>query len=322
MRRGSVVTLGGQVSKTNYVTTDAISNRFGASGRLVRSSLAWAITAVAVATLVCFLAFYFYALFFIRFMIVPALALGLFHSVWVYLERKHFADASDASFFGTVSGGFAGLLGFPPAFANVTDVIFGWSGIAVLIAASVIGGAIAGRTWVGFVHNPTAAARRPQKRFARGALLLVTMFVLEIAVYGPVLRLKLPVWIVLKRDVIGLRAGNARGSSWSGEFQYSSTSSHGSGIQGTSGGIMTIVHDNGHIAIANVASKDLEGGIDSNGRFWAGSETGRLRTRLDGKFSDADHFSFTVRRSVFEDGVFPKNSTLEDGSGNRWMGWK
>ena len=195
---------------------DLIGNHSGFPVRLVRSSLVWALTAVAVATSVCFLAFYFYAIFFIRFMIVPALALGLFHSGWLYLERRTFADASEAVVFAVVSGGLAGLLGFPPIFANVTDVVFGWRDVAVVIAASVIGGAIAGRMCVGFVLPLTTARRTPHKRFARGALLLVPLFVFEIVVYGPALRLKLPVSIVLKDDVMGLRAGNARGSSWSG----------------------------------------------------------------------------------------------------------
>jgi hypothetical protein len=304
------------------VSLDLIDNPFGAPGRLVLSSLSWAIAAIAGATSICFLAYYFFALFFIPFMIAPALVLGLFHSTWLFLERKHFANASEAGVFAMVSGGFAGVLGFAPAFANVTDIVFGWGGIGVLIAASVVGGAIGGRTSVRFFLPPPAAAARPRSRVARAALLVVPLFVIELVVYGPILRVKLPVWPVLTRDVIGLRAGNAWGRSWSGEFEYSSTPSHGSGIQGRSGGIMTIVQDHGRITIANVVSEDLNGGIDSDGRFWAGAETSRLRTRLDGKFSDSDHFSFALRSSVFADGAFPTNTTLEDGSGSRWEGRK
>lgn len=312
------------------MTTDSSDGRFSLPLRLTTSTLLWVVSAVGVATAISFFTVLIYALIYIpRYALVPALALGAIHSLWMQLERENYSSRTDATVFFIVTGALMGLLGFAPTFINFTEVSFRWTSIVVFLLSAAVGGGVAGHL-CGNLYFPPPSGNKDRHwgpRLIRGLLVLTPIAVLEIHLFGATVQDRLPARIVRAHEVLNLGAGNATGSQWSGEFQYSGSYSHGSGISGTGGGMMKIAQLDGRITVSNVVSKDLIGGIDANGHFWAGAESSSsmlLRTQLEGQFTDIDNFTYSIRNSVFKDGAFPShiNSTLAKGSGTRWKGWK
>jgi len=310
------------------MTSDAARIPRNALRDIITSTLVWAAVGEGVATAVCFLVLGPLALFYVpRDTITTALFMGGLHSVWLNGEKRNWSSYADARSFALVTGCLVGLLGFAPAYVNVTEVVFHWRDIVIFLAAATLAGGTAGRVCVEFfvARRDSLGVRNGGQRALLGALIIVPVAFAEVYLYGPILRQKLPVFPLSQRDVVDLPAGTANGNAWSGAFQYSGTYSHGSGVQGSSGGMMWLSQDNGRLTVRNVAQNDLVGGIDSTGHFWAGNEehgAGLLRTKLEGTFLDADRFAYFITSSLYDEGVIPYhvNSTLSRGTGSRWNG--
>ena len=145
---------------------------------------------------------------------------------------------------------------------------------------------------------------------------------LEYSLFWPRLTRKLPIIPLDERSVFNLPPGNARGSQWSGCFQYNGEMFWASGIVGSEGGMATIRQDAGALKVSMAGSAaSLAGGIDADGGFWAGTQTavpqgGTLRTLLKGKFQGTDRFEYSLRPSYLKGSTF-ENTTREDGMGSR-----
>lgn len=303
----------------------------GVAWSVARGVLSWALVGCGTAAVISFLVLSAYAVFVFEDAGPAAAVLGAIQSVWLYLERTRWRSSRELFGFGSLSGAALGLLGFAPSFAQTT-VNFSWSAISVLLCAALAGGLAAGsvNAWF-FVSQVRADAPPGYSRWLfTGCCLVLSVAAFEYWHYGPIIIRKLPVPKLSESSVLNLPAGDATGSRWSGLYRFRGETFESSGMVGGERGLIQFVQNNGSLKVCRDGDEVLAGGINANGEFWAGSQrTGdaalvwrgsqgayALRWLLKGKFLDNDHFEYSSRTSLLENGRF-RNSTRVDGTGDR-----
>jgi len=118
---------------------------------------------------------------------------------------------------------------------------------------------------------------------------------------------------------MNLAAGDARGSTWAGCYQYLGQLSRGSGVPGKEGSLLRVQQADGTLRVLDGDAHPLLGGVDGNGRFRFGAErtTGQVTLRVlwEAKFHD-NSLDFTRRITVFR-GLNLLNTTRLTGTAQR-----
>jgi hypothetical protein len=296
-----------------------------ALGNVARGAIIWCTVGVGIAALISSLVLFVWAIFVVTVAAPIAALLGSVQGLWLYLERLHWKNSRERVRFGWMSGAALGLLGFAPSYIHI-EVLpsHGWLDIAIFLAAALFGGMAAGG--VTALLTPTSdcpqAASRSARRVLVGSLLILAGALIEYSVYWPALVRKLPILRLDESSVVNLPDGNARGSLWSGCFQYNGETFWASGMVGSEGGAAFVQQKDGalQVSLGDSAGR-LSGGVDEDGRFWAGAQAPvghgeTLRTLLRGRFLDKDHIEYSLRRSYLKGTAF-QNTTRVDGKGSR-----
>ncbi len=275
--------------------------------------------AVPVAAIIAAFRVFVYVMYAVPEMAVTAAVLGCVQGLWVYLAgRPTKSQESDLRWFGAVSGGVLGLLGFPPVFSRINGIVADRLLVAVSIFAAVCGGIAAGAILIKVVAVPLRGGGSIPGR----AVVVAFFFVLPIGaldyhLFWAQMVDRLPVPDVTRQALTNLAAGNARGSAWSGCYQYLGQYSRGSGLVGKEGGLLRVAQTDGALK-ANDGSP-LLGGVDDNGRFRFGGEisTGQDTARVlwEGRFYK-NSLSFTKRVTGLR-GTKVSNTTRLKGTAQR-----
>lgn len=296
------------------------SFRSGVGWSILRAALIWAVTGTSAAAVVCFPLVYFWAIFVLYDAAPGALVFGTIQALWLLVEKSKAATSKEFIRFGFISGSGLGLLALPPALTRSEAVFSSWFAPAVFVVAALVGGGLGGAlSALSFrAGNGSEKASRPTLRLIVGCcIVLVPLSLAEYHYYGPVVQSRLKVLAFLpKRAVVDLPTGNAEGSRWAGcyEFDY-----HNIGESGVGGGSLRVTQFDGRLTIFHPDRK-LEGGVDSSGRFRAGSDTifkeYEHRLLWKGQFFDDSHFTYLQTSTVLVHGNF-SNSTVVQGAGRR-----
>jgi len=280
-----------------------------------RSALCWMLVGVPVSAAVAALRVFVWVVFSLPEMILTAAMLGVVHGLWVKLASRP-SGTPNHRWFGPVSGGLLGVLGFLPVVSRIDAIVIDRSSASVFLAAAIVGGAAAG-----FVSTRSAGRRR----FSTGRIVGVgSLVVLPVAAYvyivdWPPAADRLPVRRVSRESVVNITPGDAQGSPWSGCYDYLGSLSRGSGGSGKEGARLQITQTNGALKVEAAGDSALVGMVDARGRFRFGGERtvgeNTLRTLWEGTFKD-DGFEFTRRSSVWRGGD-ALNSTRLTGSARR-----
>jgi hypothetical protein len=295
--------------------------RPGATWSVLRAALVWAIVGMSVAAGISFIVIYFFALFVFVDAGLAALALGVIEGLWLYLEKSKTANAREFLRFGFISGAGLGLLTLPPALAQAELLHKGWLAPVVFVVAALVGGGVGGIFSARSFQIDTSS-RQPSHSMLRlligYCLILAPLGVAEYLHYGMIVQTRLQALAVLSNaSVSGLPPGNATGSQWSGCY---SVDYHNIGESGVGGGIFCLTQLDGQLIISQGGDPDLEGGIDSDGRFWVGSDHTfndlEARVLWKGKFVDNSRFHYFSWITVLQNGKF-SNSVIATGNGYR-----
>lgn len=296
-----------------------------ALGMLALGALIWCTLGSGVAALISSLVLFVYAVFVVTAAARIAALLGAVQGLWIFLERHSWKTSRQRVRFGCVSGAAFGLLGFAPAYIH-TEILppHGWWGIAVFLIAALLGGMAAGAVTAMLVATPDTpqATSGHIRRILVGSLLVLAGASIEHALFWPALNQKLPITALDESSVVNLPAGNARGSLWSGCFQYNGQMFWASGVVGKEGGEAFVQQNDGGLIISFAGSSDkLTGGVNEDGEFWAGAQSSigqgeTLRTLIRGRLADKDHLEYSLRRT-YRRGTKFQNSTRVDGYGAR-----
>jgi hypothetical protein len=295
--------------------------RSGVAWTVLRAALIWAPVGMCVAAAICFFRISGFAVFLFADAGPAALVLGVIEGSWLYYEKSKTANAHEFIRFGFISGAGLGLLALPPALAQSDASFVDWISPAVFVVAALVGGGIGG-VFSASSFRISASSREPSHSILRliagYCLVLVPVGLAEYSHYGTIVQTRLKVLAALsKASVYGLPAGNATGSRWSGCYDVNY---HNIGESGVGGGLACLTQVDGKVAISEGRDPNLEGGIDSNGRFWAGRDTTfndlDLRVLWNGEFTDNSRFQYSERATVLKNGRF-SNSTIAEGSGHR-----
>ncbi len=295
----------------------------GLGRSLVRGAVVGILVGVSVGAVVSAFVVSVYAIFLFYYAAPSAALLGALQGLWLYLERDRWASQREVLLFGTVSGAALGLLGFAPIFVQ-TNVLLRGRDIVLLLCAAIAGGGAAGRVNASFFVSYARPQMSPglRRRLVAGGLIVLSIGLFEYLQYGPAVARKLPVPALSERAVRNLPSGHARGVRWAGCYEYNGDFFEGSGVVGTAGGAMVFVQKGGALQIDDIGhGKTLRGGIDADGRFWAGTQGeerdgSALRLLVRGRFLDRDRFKFSFRVSLVKHGSVA-NTTREDGAGHR-----
>jgi len=235
-------------------------------------AVVWVVVGVPVAAIIAAFRVIVWVIYGLPEMSGTAAVLGAVHGLWLYLAgRSDELKDSQVRWFGAVTGGVLGLLGFLPVFSRINGIIADRLMVAVFLSAAVCGGIAAGFVLTKILAVPV---RSPRSTVGRaifvGCLLVLPLAALDFHFYWAPTVDRLPVPQVSREDVTNLAAGNARGSAWSGCYQYLGQFSWGSGVHGREGGLLQVAQTDGALK-ANDGSP-LLGGVDGDGRFHFGAD--------------------------------------------------
>ena len=284
--------------------------------RIATAAAIWVIVGVPVAAVIAGFRVFAWVIFSLPEMAATAAVLGAVQGLWLYLAgRPSEQEYGDLPWFGPASGGILGLLGFPPVFSRINGVV----------ADRVDGGGFPlgrrlrwnrrrirlGESW----------ARARAQTFAGALSLAVYSCCLSppliITSTGPRPSDRLPVPPVSHQAVTNLSAGDARGSTWAGCYQYLGQLSRGSGVIGGDGGLLEMEQTDGSLNVLKVSGYALLGGVNGNGRFRFGAEitTGKdtLRVLWEGKFNSSS-LDFTRRITVLRGTEYPEHHATNGNS--------
>lgn len=277
----------------------------------------WAMVGVPVAAVIAAFRVFVWVIFSLPEMAATAAVLGAVQGFWMYLAaRPSEPESGDLRWFGPVSGGILGLLGFPPVFSRINGVVADRLMVAVFLLAAVCGGIAAG-----FASARVVAVLRSTlgRSVVVGCLLVVPLAALDYHFYWPPTADRLPVLRVSRQMVTALSAGDARGSTWAGCYQYLGRFSRGSGVTGAEGGLLEVGQTDGSLKVLRGDAYPLLGGVNGNGHFRFGAErtTGQdtLRVLWEGKFN-GNSLDFTRRITVLR-GMNVLNTTRLTGTAPR-----
>jgi hypothetical protein len=266
------------------------------------AAVVWTIVGVPVATVVAASRVFVWVITSLPEMAATAAVLGGVHGLWLYLvgQRSDSAQA-DLRWFGPVSGGILGLLGYPPVFSRINGIVVDRLAVAVFLLAAVCGGTAAG---FAAARRVVPLQLRGRRSIAGRRLIIGCFFVLPVAAvdyhfYWPSTVDRLPVPRVSHRAVTNIPAGDARGSTWTGCYQYLGELSRGSGVLGKEGGLLRVAQSDGFLKVSDGSAGALLGGVNADGRFRFGVERTApdrdvLRVLWEGKF-EGRTLGFTKR---------------------------
>jgi hypothetical protein len=266
----------------------------------------WVFVAVPVAAAVSAVRLSLLFLFVLPEMAATAAILGAIHGLWVFLangpsqfagSRLPGATASSFRWFGVISGGVLGLLGFLPVYSHTT-VLAVYPLLIASIAAAICGGAAAGFAFCWILSAKLFDPPPIGQSLITGSLLVLALGAMEYAAYWNGTADRLP---LLKFAVTNLPAGDAKDTAWSDCYEYRGIASDGNG--GDSG-ILLVKQRDGLLELSSNRNWALQGGVDQQGRFSAGAETTRdgitFRTLWEGRFGSG--LVFTERTTALRDG--------------------
>jgi hypothetical protein len=281
--------------------------------KILTAATIWVFLAVPVAAAISAIRLSLMFVFVLKEMSATAAILGATHGLWVVLasESSRYAASSlpgptqsGFRWFGAISGGVLGLLGFLPVYSS-TSVNVDYPTIMLLVAAAICGGGVAG-----VVFCSISLARLPsppviEQSLIVGSLLVLAIAAIEYAVYWNPTVDRLP---LLKVEVANLSAGDAKGTDWSDCYEYFGIFSDGGGAEG---GPLVVKQKDGRLEISGRGESPARGGISQEGRFRAGGETSNsgmtFRTLWEGRFGSG--FVFTKRTTTLG-GRWPDITTV------------
>jgi hypothetical protein len=234
-------------------------------------------------------------------MAATAAVLGAVEGLWLWLDgRPSNSEYSHSRWFGPVAGGVFGLLGFPPVFSRINGVVADRLLVAVSLLAAICGGIAAGFVSARVVPVPVRRSTLGRS-VVIGCILVLLLAALDWHFYWLPTVDRLPVPQVSRQAVMNLARGDARGSAWTGCYQYLGETSRSSGIIGKEGGLLKVGQADGALRVVDGDAHPLFGGVEGNGRFRFGGErtTGQdtLRVLWEGTFYD-NSLDFTRRMTV------------------------
>lgn len=213
---------------------------------------------------------------------------------------------------GAFSGSLMGVLGFPPVFSQA-GIIATRSTVAVLLLAAIMSGLAAGLVSA-HVLTMLLWGRSMQLGWKIVALGLFIPGIIDYCFFRTATLERIAVPEVSRQDIVKLSAGNARGSEWTGCYEFRGKFPLN---QGGEWGMLKIVQTDGVLQVKE-GRDSLWGGVDRSGRFRFGAEvTDRavtLRMLWQGKFH-ADSFEFDKRLTVVN-GVNALGSNPVTGKGH------
>ena len=236
---------------------------------------------------------------------VPAMAatgatLGAVHGLWLYLVGKRSeSEHGDLRWFGAVSGSILGLLGFPPVFSRINGMVVDRLSATVFLLAAVGGGIAAGFGSARRVVPVQLRGRRSMAGLVFGCFIVLPFAAVDYHFYWLPTVDRLPVPRVSHQAVTNAPAGDARGSTLTGCYQYLGELSRGSGVLGKEGGLLKVAQSDGHLKVSDGSAGALLGGVNANGRFRFGAERTVpdgvvLRVLWEGRFNSSS-MEFTRR---------------------------
>jgi hypothetical protein len=123
------------------------------------------------------------------------------------------------------------------------------------------------------------------------------LMAIEYQLYWPATTERIAVPEISRQDIAALSAGNARGSQWTGCYEFQGKTPLG---KGGGSGLLKVVQTDGVLKV-EVGRDSFLGGVDRDGRFRFGAEiierTDTLRILWRGKFHD-NSFDFNERLTV------------------------
>jgi hypothetical protein len=242
---------------------------------ILTSAAIWVFLAVPVAAGISFLAVSLLIIYAVKEMVATAAVLGAVQGLCLFLMAKWSRpvpgsspeNPNRCSWFGALFGGALGLLGFVPVYSYTSISGAFWLVIIFLIAA-ISGGAVAGMVCCGGISARLRCSVALGRSFVLASLFMLTLAVADYKMYWHGLDDQHPTPLLA---LTNLSAGDARGTAWSGCYDYSARISDGSGGEG---GILSIRQQDGGLNISDPDGASFRGGVDRNGHFRAGAKTG------------------------------------------------
>jgi hypothetical protein len=277
----------------------------------------WALVGVPVAAIIAAFRVFVWVITSLPEMVATAAVLGAVQGLWLYLVgRPTESEHGHHLWLGSVSGAILGLLGFPPVFSR-SNIVADRLMVAVFVLAAMCGGIAAGLASARVVAVPLRARRSTLARSVLvGCLLVLPLAALDYHFYGPATADRLPVPRVSRREITNLSPGDARGSAWTGCYEYLGQLSRGSGVVGKEGGLLKVAQTDGTLKVQDGDAHPLLGAVDGDGDFQFGAEriSGQdtIRVLWDGKFN-SNSMDFTRRLTVLR-GTSVLNTTRLTGT--------
>lgn len=287
---------------------------------IATAAAVWVIVGVPVAAVIAAFRVFVWVITSFPEMAATAAVLGSVQGLWLYMTgRPSESEYGDLRWRGLGSGCVLGLLGFPPVFSR-SSIVVDHLMVAVFLLAAVCGGIAAGFVSARVVAVPLRGRRpTPGRSVIVGCLLVLPLAAVDYHFYWPPTADRLPVPQVSRQAVTNLSAGDARGSTWAGCYQYLGQFSRGSGVVGKEGGLLKVAQSDGALKVVDGDAHPLLGGVDGNGRFRFGAERvagqDTLRLFWEGKFRD-NSLDFTRRMTVLS-GANVLNTTQLMGTAQR-----
>jgi len=285
---------------------------------VVSSSVVWATVGAPVAAVVAALRVFVWVVFSLPEMIVTAAVLGAVQGLWLRLAGSTAENESAfRRWFGLVSGGVLGILGFPVVFSRINGVVADRPLVFVSLVAAGCGGLAAG-----FVSASVLTLRRSRSALGRsvllGCLFVPSLAAVDYHFFWPATVDRLPVPSLSRGDVANYPAGDARGSTWAGCYEYLGQTTRGSGGLGREGGLLRVNQSDGSLKVSD-GDSDLLGAVYSDGRFRFGAERkagqDTLRFLWEGTFNGAA-LDFSKRTTLLR-GASVVNTTRLIGTAQR-----
>ena len=266
-----------------------------------RSSMVWATVGTPVAAVVAAFRVFVWVVFSLPEMIVTAAVLGAAQGLWMHIAGS--ADKKESvsrGWFGLVTGGILGILGFPPVFSRIDGIVADRLLVLLALLAAFCGGMAAG--WVSAKVMTFSRSRAALGRAVLvGCVLVPSLAAVDYHFFWAPTFDRLPVPMVSHRDVANFHARDARGTTWAGCYQYLGHLTRGSGVLGGEGGNLEVQQADGALKVSDGDAGLLLGAVGSDRRFRFGVERNAgentLRVLWEGKFNGAD-LDFTRRTTV------------------------